>query len=452
MSPISSTLYFGAKSFSLSSRDLVNQKRTGPIIFSPNIMDSTQKINMISDTAREHMIIAIFTGIIGFSFLSFLGYLLYRFFENRTRRMKELDIEEGRKEVTEAREIRPQDGSLKEGYFKAVAAPDGSIYVSTPLLQEAPQTTSSPLSTPAVILTRPSVESGNGVDTPPLFRPGIKRSRTISTQATQYSNGPSKGPISSPKSVDEQPALLRSNASTVSLDSYHRAESKTTTTFSTIQTQRPETPPNIPPKSARISHTPPPLNPRREIHSFWSMSDTASDAPTSPSIYSPTYQSDLAPRPASSVYSSEPVFHDPFKNSNTPIDAPAQPIYSISIAGTPPSLSYPLPLLLRNSPTSPGQPVLPFSPSLSPRMIAPIGPGSPEEENELPVARIQRWLSSSGSVGTTSIIESVLGRKRKSNNTDMYRSERLSRSARNLSISSLSSSEMGEEILIGAAF
>ncbi|KAL2059765.1 hypothetical protein VTL71DRAFT_10149 [Oculimacula yallundae] len=454
---MSPTLQFSAKAMASSSRDIV---QGAEMTKTPkNVLDSTQSFNMATQTAREHIIIAILIAVISLSVIGLILFLIHRRFVRRVCHKKKLDIEEGWKEVTEARAFRPQDETLKEGYFTTFAALDGSIYVDKPLLK-TPPTSSQLVPAPAVMLTRLSVESLDSIDSHPLFHPGIKRSRTIPVQTPQYSNGLSTGSITHPKIVDNQPASLKSQTSTISLGSYYRTESKPMTPFSTMQTRRPETPPAILEKLSYRSAPPPPLNRRRQIHSFWSESDTVSSAPTSPSLYSPTCPRPLSPRPASNTVEPGQMFNeDPFGTSNAkPLGTPIRPIFSIDREGSLPELSYPLPLLIRKSSTTLGQLVLPLSVSAPPRMISPVEPCALSplcETDEAPSRKIQRWLSVSESTGTASFVESENGQKRRSSEPHIYRTEQFPRRARIAPIRSMRSSRVcsytGEEIKIGAA-
>ncbi|KAG4419133.1 hypothetical protein IFR04_007729 [Cadophora malorum] len=426
-----------------------------------NVLDSTQTKDLQKESDREHLIIMILVGTIVLSFVGLLAYFIHRRFTVIAARKLQDDFEAGRKEVTEARAFRPQDDTLKEGYYTPFAAEDGSIYVRTPVLQ-TPVTAHRSKSTSSVVLTRISVGTVAGVDAHPLFHPGIKRSRTLPSQkAPQYSNRAMRGPLSYPNTYDKQDQSLRSQPSSVSLGSYYRAESKPMTPFSTMQTRRPETPPVEVEKTRRSAPSSPTA--RKQIHSFWSVSDSASNALSSPSIYSPTGPRALSPRPAPSPFGSGQVSYEdpnrPHPGRPVPIGTPIRPIFSIDRDGMLPALSYPLPLLLRNSSSTIPPLQLPLSPPLSPRTIPPSAPPSTSplsQVDEPPIAKIERWLSGSGSTGTASIIESVLGSKRRSSEPDIYRTDSYSRRERVVPIrsmrSSRRSSHSGEEIFIGAAF
>ncbi|KAG4443067.1 hypothetical protein IFR05_001463 [Cadophora sp. M221] len=459
MSPISgpAEVLNWARSFASNFPVTIHQKRAEPVKISTNVLDSTATKNLESQTEREHLIIMILVGTIILSFVGLLAYFFHRLYTQKASRKLQEDLEAGRKEVTEARAFRPQDDTLKEGFYTPFEAEDGSIYVRTPVLQ-TPVASRQITTAPATVLTRISVATVAGVDAHPLFHPGIKRSRTLpSKKVPQYSNRSLRGPISYPNIYDDKEQSLRSHPSSISLGSYYRTESKPMTTFSTMQTRRPETPPIEVDEPQRVAR-PPPLN-RRQIHSFWSVSDTASIAPTSPSIYSPTSPRELSPRPAPSpLGAGQTSYEAPSRPANSkPIGTPIRPIFSIDREGTLPALSYPLPLLLRKSSATLPRIALPLSPPASPRIVPPSAPCNESplgQVSEPPTAKIERWLSGSGSTGTASIIESVLGSKRRSSDTDTYRTDELPRNERVSPIRSMRSSRRssGEEIFIGAAF
>ncbi|KAK0120285.1 hypothetical protein ONS95_011691 [Cadophora gregata] len=441
------------------------QKRADATKMPANVLDSTvstQTDELQKESARERLIIMILVGTIVLSFVALLAYFIHRRFKLVVARKLLDDLEAGRKEVTEARAFRPQDDTLKEGYYTPFAAEDGNIYVRTPVLQ-TPARTHRSNSTPSVVLTRISVGTVPGVEPHPLFHPGIKRSRTLPTQkAPQYSNRAMRGAMSYPNIYDDQDQSLKSQPSSISLGSYYRAESKPMTPFSTMQTRRPETPPTDV-DTPRRSAPPPPLS-RKQIHSFWSVSDSASNAPSSPSLHSPgTYPRDLAPRPAPTLFGFGQVPCEdpatPHPGKPVPIGTPIRPIFSIDKDGTLPALSYPLPLLLRKSSSTLPRLQLPLSPPLSPRAVAPSAPPATSplsQADEPPTAKIERWLSGSGSTGTASIIESVLNSNRRSSEPDIYRTDSPLRREKVTPIrsmrSSRRSSHSGEEIFIGAAF
>ncbi|KAH6714238.1 hypothetical protein DL95DRAFT_483169 [Leptodontidium sp. 2 PMI_412] len=436
-----------ARSFASNFPGIIHQKRAEPVL------DSTETKNLESKTEREHIIIMILVGTIVLSFVGLLAYFFHRRYTQKANRKLREDLEAGRKEVTEARAFRPQDDTLKEGFYTPFEAEDGSIYVRTPVLQ-TPAASRQVNAAPATVLTRISVATVAGVDAHPLFHPGIKRSRTLpSKKVPQYSNRTLRGPISYPNIYGDKDQSLQSQPSSISLGSYYRTESKPMTTFSTMQTRRPETPPIEVDEPQRVAN-------RRQIHSFWSVSDTASIAPTSPSIHSPTCPRELSPRPAPPQFGPSQTSYDGDSSISTnskPIGTPIRPIFSIDREGTLPALSYPLPLLLRKSSATLPRIVLPLSPPASPRMVPPSGPcniSSLGQVSEPPTAKIERWLSGSGSTGTASIIESVLGSKRRSSEPDIYRTDDLPRSERVSPIRSMRSSRRssGEEIFIGAAF
>ncbi|KAH7410597.1 hypothetical protein BKA64DRAFT_741267 [Cadophora sp. MPI-SDFR-AT-0126] len=439
----------------------LHQKRATDAIQTPsNVLDSNKTMNAQKESDRERLIIMILVGTIVLSFVALLAYFIHRRFTLISTRKLQNDLEAGRKEVTEARAFRPKDDTLKEGYYTPFATEDGSVYVRTPVLQ-TPATAHRSKSTPSVLLTRISVGTVAGVEPHPLFHPGIKRSRTLPSQkAPQYSTRAMRGPMSYPNIYDDQNQSLRSQPSSISLGSYYRAESKPMTPFSTMQTRRPETPTIEVEKTRRSAPLPPTR--RKQVHSFWSVSDSASNAPSSPSIYSPTYPRNLSPRPAPSQFGPGQISYEdpnrPHPGKPVPIGTPIRPAFSIDRDGTLPTLSYPLPLLLRkSSSTLPLQ--IPQSPPLSPRSFPPSAPPTTSPLSQLeepPTAKIERWLSGSGSTGTASIIESVLGSNRRSSEPDIYRTDSHSRSEKVLTIrsmrSSRGSSHGGEEIFIGAAF
>ncbi|KAH7346195.1 hypothetical protein BKA65DRAFT_594750 [Rhexocercosporidium sp. MPI-PUGE-AT-0058] len=451
----SAKLLGSLRAFPSSSSGTLYQKKAEPTKVPTNVLDSTQTNSIRSQTNRERLIIMLLVGTIVLSFVGLLAYFFHRRYTQKASRRFREDIEEGRKEVTEARAFRPKDDTLKEGYYTPFTA-KGSIFVRTPVLQ-TPAASHQPSSAPATLLTRISIATVAGVDAHPLFHPGIKRSRTLpSKMVPRYYDRSLRGPISYPNIYEDQQHSLKSQSSSISLGSYYRAESKPMTTFSTMQTRRPETPPNVPEKPQRDA--PPPLN-RRQIHSFWSVSDTTSIAPTSPSIHSPTRPSNLSPRPAPSAFGFGQVSYDePSRPVNPkPIGASIRPIFTIDKEGTLPALSYPLPLLLRKSSSTLPHLTLPLPPPASSRVVPPSGPTNKsllDQVNEPATAKIERWLSVSGSTGTKSVIESSLGSRRRPSEPDIYRTDYSPQSRRVSPIKSLRSLQksIGEEIFIGAAF
>lgn len=243
-----------------------------------------------SQTHLEHVIILVLISVIIFTLFFFIVFYLFRRYRQRYLK-RQSELEEGRMEVAEARAMWPVDETLKEGCLVK------SFQLLSPSMPRAPP--------PAV----------GGIASHPLYHPGIKRSRTLPhIQAPQY-------PLSRPAA--SYPHVINGQTNNLEpLCAYLKSESKPLTSFTTMQTRRPQTPEPIysklPLRQSGPTRSNPFLGRQIQTQSVWSSSAASSIAPSSPSIYSPrspkTIRSRHSLRPAPAPRHSPPAPYSPYQS------------------------------------------------------------------------------------------------------------------------------------------
>lgn len=227
-------------------------------------IDSPSRIN------REHIIILALVAVVILAIVAFIAAYCFRRSHRLSSWKKDRDLEEGKEEVMAARAMWPEDHTLKEGY-RSWGELDRSFHLKLQAL--------TPPRDPPVA---PSPTEG-GIVPPPLFHPGLKRSRTMPNLKNQSPT--SRLALSYPHMRNGQITYLNP-ASPYSFENT-KPESTPMAPSTTMQTRRPKTPELLP--SIPFHRSLPPATSRREVHSIWS-SGSSSIAPSSPSIYDPDIQ------------------------------------------------------------------------------------------------------------------------------------------------------------------